>query len=117
MIASRFKSSQRATARLLLTLALLPTGPVMGMGAVAPEDLGLQVTEAAPKLGGNVRLAKRTTSLALTTHFARQAARGAWLGIAAKVGGIGLPAEIFGKGKKLQELAFRSAVEALVEYS
>ena len=49
MIAARFRKLQQTTARLLLTLALLPTGPVMGMGAVAPTDLGLQVTEYRPE--------------------------------------------------------------------
>ncbi len=109
MIAPRFRKLQKTTARLLLTLALLPTGPVMGMGAVAPEDLGLRVTEAAPALGPGVTLVRRTTSL----EMARQAAQGAWLGIAAKVGTGGLPAKIFGKGKKLQELGIRFAFEAL----
>ena len=45
MIASRFRKLQQTTAKLLLTLGLLPTGPVMGMGAVAPEDLGLRITK------------------------------------------------------------------------
>jgi RHS repeat-associated protein len=86
----------------------------MGMGAVAPQDLGLQITESAPKLGPHIRLTKRTTSLELTQQFARQAARGAWLGISAKVGGVVLPAKkIFGKGKDLQERAVRAAFEAL----
>ena len=109
MIASRFRKLQQTPARLLLTLAFLPTGPVMGMGAVAPEDLGLRVTEAAPKLGAHIRLARRTTSLDL----ARQAARGAWFGISEKVDGVVLPAKIFGKGKKLQERRVRFALEAL----
>lgn len=113
MIASRFRKLQQTTARLLLALALLPTGPVMGMGAVAPEDLGLQVTEAAPKLGANIRLAKRATSFQLIDNFARQAARGAWLSIVAKAGTVVLPTKSSGKGKKLQELGIRFAFEAL----
>ncbi|MBP9822624.1 MAG: hypothetical protein KBF21_00240 [Thermoanaerobaculia bacterium] len=113
MIASRFRKLQQTTARLLLTLGLLPTGPVMGMGAVAPQDLGLQITESASNLGPHIRLAKRTTSLELAEQFARQAARGAWLGISAKVDGVVLPAKIFGKGKDLQERAVRGALEAL----
>ena len=44
MIASRCKKLQKTTARLLLTLGLLPTGPVMGMGAVAPQDLRSQIS-------------------------------------------------------------------------
>jgi RHS repeat-associated protein len=104
---------QQTTARLLLTLALLPTGPVMGMGVVAPEDLGLRVTEAAPKLGQHIRLAKRTSSLEWTRQLARQAAQGAWLGISAKVDGLELPTTSFGKGKKLREAGVRLALEAL----
>jgi sugar (pentulose or hexulose) kinase len=77
MIASRCSKPQQTTARLLLTLGLLPTGPVMGMGAVAPADLGLQISEPAPTLGPHIRLTQRTTSLEL----ARQAARGAWVGL------------------------------------
>ena len=113
MIASRFRKLQQTTAKLLLTLGLLPTGPVMGMGAVAPEDLGLRITKPAPDLGAHIRLTKRTTSLELTKQFARQAARGAWLGVSAKVDGVVLPAKIFGKGKKLQERGVRFALEAL----
>ena len=36
----RSPTVRRTTARLLLTLGLLPTGPVMGLGAVAPADPG-----------------------------------------------------------------------------
>ena len=60
---------RRVFAKLLLTLGLLPTGPVMGMGAVAPQDLGLQISEAAPKLGAHITLTKRTTSLALAQRL------------------------------------------------
>ena len=113
MIASRFRKLQQTTARLLLTLALLPTGPVMGMGVVAPEDLGLQISEAAPALGSHISLVKHTTSLELAREVARQAARRAWLGLSAKVDGVVLPAKIFGKGKDLQERAVRVALESL----
>ncbi len=90
MIGSRFESVRKTTARLLLALALLPTGPVMGLGAVVPEDLGFQVSEPAPALGPHVALVRRTTSLEL----ARQAARGAWLGISAQLGEVGVPAPV-----------------------
>ncbi|MEO8197860.1 MAG: hypothetical protein ABI689_14180, partial [Thermoanaerobaculia bacterium] len=109
----RSRSMRRITAKLLLTLGLLPTGPVMGMGAVAPQDLGLQVAEVAPAIGPHITIASRTTSLTLAEQFARQAARGAWRGFAARLDTVGLSAKGFGRGKKLQEVAVRHALEAL----
>ncbi|MEO8195178.1 MAG: hypothetical protein ABI689_00500, partial [Thermoanaerobaculia bacterium] len=112
-MASRFQKLQKTTARLLLTLGLLPTGPVMGLGAVAPRDLGLQISEVAPKLGPHITLTSRTTSLALAEAFARQAARGAWRGFAAQVDTVGQSTKGFGKGKRLQEVGVRYALETL----
>ncbi|MEO8198411.1 MAG: hypothetical protein ABI689_16990, partial [Thermoanaerobaculia bacterium] len=109
----RSRSIRQATAKLLLTLGLLPTGPVMGLGAVAPEDFGLRITEAAPALGPYITLAKHTTSLELSQQFARQAARAGWRGFAAQLDAVGLSAKGFSKGKKLQEVGVRHALEAL----
>ena len=111
MTCSAWAGLRRTVARLLLATFLLPAGPVLGMGVVVPSDLGLRISEPAPGFGAHVSVTHRTTTLAL----ARQAARGAWLGIAAQLGGIELSSstsELFSAGETLS-FAATSRTDAL----
>ncbi len=59
---SMFGDGQRLVARLLIAASLLPTGPVMGLGLLAPEELGIAVVERVPLDGRELTVRVRTTT-------------------------------------------------------